>query len=125
MRLAWPGLALIMYGHLAQGADSMRCSNKLIGQGDVRAEVLAKCGEPADVDRRSIARLPYYWLNGQRIYYGREFVDVPVEIWTYNFGPYRLMQRVRLVDGIVEEIETLGYGYLEDDTPRDPRAVDR
>ena len=38
-------------------------------------------------------------------------VEVPVEVWTYNFGPYKLMRRVRFVDGLVEEIETLGYGY--------------
>jgi uncharacterized protein YvpB len=36
---------------------------------------------------------------------------VPVEIWTYNFGPYKLMRRVRFVDGFVEDIETLGYGH--------------
>ena len=43
--------------------------------------------------------------------YGDAMVEVPVEIWTYNFGPYKLMRRVRFVDGLVEEIETLGYGY--------------
>ena len=41
----------------------------------------------------------------------RTMVEVPVEVWTYNFGPYKLMRRVRFVDGLVEEIETLGYGY--------------
>ena len=34
-----------------------------------------------------------------------------METWTYNFGPNKLMRRVRFVDGIVEEVETLGYGY--------------
>jgi len=39
------------------------------------------------------------------------YVEVPIEIWTYNFGPYKLMRQVRFVDGVVDEIETLGYGY--------------
>jgi hypothetical protein len=38
-------------------------------------------------------------------------IEVPVEIWTFNFGPYKLMRRVRFVDGLVEDIETLGYGH--------------
>jgi len=44
-------------------------------------------------------------------------VEVPVEYWTYNFGPNKLMRRIRFVDGLVEEIETLDYGYNEDERP--------
>jgi hypothetical protein len=38
---------------------------------------------------------------------------VAIEIWTYNFGPNQLMARIRFEDGIVANIETLGYGYNE------------
>ena len=38
-------------------------------------------------------------------------IEVAVEIWTYNFGPDRLMQRLKIEDGVVVEIRTLGYGY--------------
>ena len=38
-------------------------------------------------------------------------MEVPVELWTYNFGPYKLMRRIRFVDGLVDEIETLSHGY--------------
>ena len=76
---------------------------------------VAKCGEPSDVQTRIVLRRPYYDLNGRIVYYGDGLVEVPVEIWTYNFGPYKLMRRVRIVDGLVEEIETLGYGYHEED----------
>jgi hypothetical protein len=34
-----------------------------------------------------------------------------VEYWTYNLGPNKLMRRLRLEDGVVTEIETLGHGY--------------
>jgi hypothetical protein len=95
-------------------ADSMRCGSKLVRDGDPRDAVAAKCGQPSDVQTRTVLRRPYYDFDGRIVYYGDGLVEVPVEIWTYNFGPYKLMRRVRIVDGIVDEIETLGYGYHED-----------
>jgi hypothetical protein len=73
--------------------------------------VLELCGEPYDVVTRSVLRRPYYDFHGRTIYFGDGLIEVPVEIWTYNFGPYKLMRRVRFVDGFVEDIETLGYGH--------------
>ena len=117
--------ALLLAFAMPASADGMRCGSKLMTTGDPRAKVRQFCGEPTDVQTRSILRRPTFDFGGRIYSYGDGFVEVPVEIWTYNFGPYRLMQRIRLVDGIVEEIETLGYGYLEEDPPREPRAVDR
>lgn len=101
------GMALAMPAF----ADGMRCGSDLVHDGDGRAKVLRLCGEPADVETRSILRRPYFNRGGRTVYYGREQVEVPVEIWTYNFGPSKLMRRIRFVDGLIEEIETLGYGY--------------
>jgi Protein of unknown function (DUF2845) len=92
-------------------ADAMRCNGRLIGDGDTRAEVRAMCGIPADVQTRTILRRPSVNFHGRLVHFGDGLVEIPVETWTYNFGPYKLMRRVRFVDGIVEEIETLGYGY--------------
>ena len=92
-------------------ADAMRCGNRLVRDGDTQTAVRELCGEPSDVQSRSILRRPSYFLNGRYYYFGDAMVEVPVEVWTYNFGPYKLMRRVRFVDGLVEEIETLGYGY--------------
>jgi hypothetical protein len=92
-------------------ADAMRCGTRLLSEGDTRAAARALCGEPSDIQTRTILRRPYYDFNGRIVYYGDGLVEVPVEIWTYNFGPYRLMRRVRFVDGTIAEIETLGYGY--------------
>ena len=108
-------VAALALASQAANADSMRCGSKLIRDGDPRDAVVAKCGEPSDVQTRIVLRRPYYDLNGRIVYYGVGLVEVPVEIWTYNFGPYKLMRRVRIVDGLVEEIETLGYGYHEED----------
>ena len=92
-------------------ADGMRCGGRLIRDGDARAEVRAFCGEPADVQTRSILRRPVYNLRGRLVYYGDGLVEIPVETWTFNFGPNKLMRRVRFIDGLVDEVETLGYGY--------------
>jgi uncharacterized protein YvpB len=41
-----------------------------------------------------------------------DLVEVPVEIWIYNLGPSKLMQRLRFEDGELIEIESLGYGFI-------------
>jgi hypothetical protein len=91
-------------------ADALRCGNRLLREGDTRAEVRSFCGEPVDVQTRYILRRAYARSG---FAYNDSAVEVPVETWTFNFGPYKLMRRVRFVDGLIEEIETLGYGYRE------------
>ena len=108
--------ALILAVALPANADNMRCGSKLLGQGDPRSKVRAFCGEPTDVQTRSILRRPTFNVGGRFFSYGDGYVEIPVEIWTYNFGPYKLMRQIRFVDGVVDEIESLGYGYHE--TPR-------
>lgn len=92
-------------------ADGMRCGSQLVRDGDGRDKVLKLCGEPAEIENRSILRRPSYRRGNRIIHFGDAQVEVPIEIWTYNFGPNQLMRRVRFVDGVVEEIDTLGYGY--------------
>jgi hypothetical protein len=99
--------------HTSTASEGMRCGNKLIDDGDSTAEVRAKCGEPSSVSKRTILRRPAFYRHGQRYSYGTEMVEIPVEYWIYNFGPNKLMRRIRFVDDVVEEIETLDYGYNE------------
>jgi hypothetical protein len=108
-----PALATVLLLALAApaSADGMRCGSKLIGNGDTRSKVRQMCGAPTDVQTRTILRRPFYDFHGRLIHFGDGLVEIPVEIWTYNFGPYKLMRQVRFVDGAVEDIETLGYGY--------------
>jgi hypothetical protein len=40
-------------------------------------------------------------------------VEIQIEVWTYNFGPDRLIERIWFEDGVVVNIESLGYGYNE------------
>lgn len=103
--------ALLLTVAVPASADGMRCGSKLVTTGDPRAKVRQFCGEPTDVQTRSILRRPVFNFGGRVYSYGDGYVEVPVEIWTYNFGPYKLMREIRFVDGRVENIETLGYGY--------------
>jgi hypothetical protein len=75
------------------------------------------CGEPTDVQTHYIQRRPSFSAGGRFYTYGNGYVEIPVEIWTYNFGPYKLMRQIRFVDGMVDEIESLGYGYHETPSP--------
>jgi len=102
-------------------ADGFRCGTKLVVEGSTRGEVVARCGEPTDVERRTLLRRPVLWRYGRPFYLSEDLVEVPVETWTYNLGPNKLMRRLRLEDGVVVEIDTLGYGYH----PKTPPAADR
>ena len=106
-------------------ADAMRCGGRLVGDGDPRALVRARCGDPADVQTHYIQRRPIFNRAGRQVFYGDGVVEVPVEVWTYNFGPRRLMYQVRFVDGRIDQSETLGYGYNEDYNYQQPRAQPR
>ena len=106
-----PGLVLGILLAASAHADSMRCGNRLVSDGDPRSMVLELCGEPTEVQTRSILRRPQVRLNGRLYFSGNGFEELPVEIWTYNLGPYQLMRRIKFVDGLIEQIETLGHGY--------------
>jgi hypothetical protein len=92
-------------------ADSLRCGNQLALLGNTRLEVRAKCGEPDDVVHSTLERrttIAYY----KHIAYAEEqAIIVPVEVWTYNFGPHRLMYRLRFINGVLEGMEPMGYGF--------------
>jgi hypothetical protein len=91
-------------------ADSIRCGSRIITRGSSSAELTAFCGDPAQVTKSSS------YVGGVR---GADGVDygttgeLVVEIWTYNFGPNQLMERVRIENGIVAQIDSMGYGYNE------------
>jgi hypothetical protein len=105
-------LAIAVPGR-SQAVDGLRCGGRLAQGGDTRDAVRKKCGDPSDVTRQTIRRRPSYFHYGVLYYIGDEVIEIPVEIWTYNFGPNKFMRRLRFVDGLLEQVETLGYGYHE------------
>ena len=101
-------LALLLLPTLG-AADAMRCGSRLISEGDSIDKVREYCGEPSDTQRTWIVRQPRFEVGGQEYpFKGEE--EVPVDLWTYDFGPNKLMRRIRFVAGKVDSIETLEYG---------------
>jgi hypothetical protein len=94
----------------AAPAYAFRCGTRVITSGDPADKVLQFCGSPVSVQTRRAER-PYIDELG-RSYLARGLVEeVVIEEWTYNLGPYQLMRVVRIENGRVAEVKTLGYGY--------------
>jgi len=88
----------------AMPASALRCGSRVVGRGALDAQVLSRCGEP-------------YWRAQRDEWFIRgeggpieQRVGRRIEDWYYNFGPSRLVVRLRFVDGVLEVEETLGYG---------------
>jgi hypothetical protein len=92
-------------------ADGVRCGSRIFSLGDSSAEMNDTCGKPAQISRFSVDGVTGSIRAGVRAQ--DTSGETQVEIWTYNFGPSQLMQRVRIENGVVVKIETLGYGYNE------------
>lgn len=96
--------------------DTLRCGSRLVRVGDGKDKVRTLCGQPTDiafagtVGRRGY---PYYTNNDSYdySYFGPAWVEMPVEIWTYNFGSSKLLRKLRFVGDELVEIRTDGYGY--------------
>jgi hypothetical protein len=103
-------------------AHALRCGSKLVLDGMLEQEVINHCGEPTSIRHlgyviRSFNPMTRRNLAGTQIYrYGRGnyYHEVPVTVFIYNFGPRKLMRKLRFEGGMLTDIETLGYGYLED-----------
>jgi hypothetical protein len=91
-------------------ASSIRCGSRIIGPGDSSAELSALCGDPAQVNRGSVYSGVAAGRNGIQ---SGTVSESEVETWTYNFGPNQLMERVRIENGVIVQIDSLGYGYNE------------
>jgi hypothetical protein len=108
-------IATFMPVDAAFAEDSMRCGSKLVTRGDGKDKVRALCGEPTSVSLHGFVRRAPRYEYGYGItryeYFGPGWVDLPVEIWTYNFGSSKLLRKLRFVGDELESIDTDGYGY--------------
>lgn len=95
----------------AAAADSFRCGTKLVSDGDSTDKVEALCGPPSSIQRREVLQRPIRWFRGRPFFTSFDLVAVPVEVWTYNLGPHKLMRRLKFEDGLLVDVETLGHGY--------------
>jgi hypothetical protein len=96
--------------------DTMRCGTRLVGEGDGKDKVRTLCGEPTSISLAGYVGGPGYsprYYDGlyQYAYPWPNWTALPVEIWTYNLGPNKLLRRLRFVGDELDEIRTNGYGY--------------
>ena len=91
----------------------MRCGSRLVSVGDGKDKVRSICGDPSDISfvgsvgRRAFPNFDPYDYS----YFGPAWVELPVEIWTYNFGSTKLLRKMRFIGDELVEIRTAGYGY--------------
>lgn len=91
---------------LAWGLD---CGGRLVSQGHTPWEVHAICGEPTQIEETlQLIHKPIYAPSGRVVDYFP--IAVPKSVWTYNFGPTRLVYRLTFLEGKLVTIETGGYG---------------
>lgn len=102
-------------------AHALRCGSKLVLEGMLEMEVQAHCGEPTAVRNlgyviRSFHPLAHRQAMGAVLFRhgsGNYYQEVLVTEYVYNFGPSKLMRKLRFEGGILTDVETLGRGYLE------------
>ncbi len=103
-------------------ASGFRCGTRLVSEGDTRAEVIQKCGEPTFVDaweeeliQRDFGAVRNYDSRTGRYEESREpflvKIQVKIDLWTYNLGPTQFTRYLRFENGILKEISTGAKGY--------------
>ena len=94
------------------GADTLRCGSSLISKGDYKYELVAGCGEPSYTEtytlERSVGTLRHKDGTVRRLK-----AEVRVDEWTYNFGPSKFVYLVRLENGRIVSIKTIGRGFVD------------
>lgn len=105
LKFAALGILALACSAEALAGSSIRCGPRLVDEEDLAAELLAACGEPSFRDRFNV-QLP----NGAYV--------ADTEVWTYDLGPQQLLRLVTLRDGHISQIETDGYGFSRNSTPR-------
>jgi hypothetical protein len=80
--------------------------------GDSMAAVRAYCGRPAVVQHSVKVSATTERVGGREVSQSHTVgAAVPVETWTYNRGPKKLLVTIRFVDGSVGAVKTLSeYG---------------
>lgn len=106
---------------LSEPANALRCGTKLVKEGMIESEVIRICGEPVSTRQLGYvlrsgfrSRRPLDATTLARYHYSYGYhEELVVTEMLFNFGPRKLMRRIRFEGGRLARIETAGYGYLE------------
>jgi Protein of unknown function (DUF2845) len=92
-------------------AESIRCGSRVIEKGSTSADLLEYCGKPAQITKNGTVNGLVGNTHRSDGITSQATGDFEVETWTYDFGPNQLMERIRIENGIVVQIDSLGYGH--------------
>jgi hypothetical protein len=109
VRIAVAVLSAVVLGAAGLGY-ALDCEGRLVTMGASPWDVQGICGDPAHVsDTIEIVLKPVYDPQGRVA--GYLPVGVPKQVWTYNFGPSRLLYLLTFIEGALVKIDTGGYGH--------------
>jgi hypothetical protein len=100
----------------------LRCGTELVHEGESKAEIIHKCGEPSFVESWGEERIQRDYYHGPIFstrtrgyhWYSEPFLVkelVRIEEWTYNFGSTRFIRFLRFENGILKEMAVGNYGF--------------
>ena len=94
--------AMLLLGLAATAqADNFRCPNgSIVSTGDSQSIVAMKCDPPTYKSSR---------MQSEAGHRGATIL-INIEEWTYNEGPNRLVHILTFRNGVLESVQTAGYG---------------
>lgn len=106
--MIWFGAILLVLA--ASPAFAWRCDRGLVDSGDNTGAVRTKCGKPDFI------------YDDTGVYRHGRFTSID-ERWYYNSGPSQLLQELLFHNGVLQMIDTLGYGFNLSPHPCTPQDV--
>lgn len=94
-------LGLVLGLASVAAADNFRCPNgEIVSTGDRLSIVAMKCDPPTYKNTRTESEAGHRGAT----------ILVSVEEWTYNEGPNRLVHILTFKNGILDSVQTAGFG---------------
>ena len=115
-------MAIVLLFLFSETALALRCHKRVVVLGYHKSRVYKLCGEPEFIENKteyfntrigSVSRFGDYQTGFQTTLEqdATHLVPIHIEVWTYNFGPRRLVHHLQFRDGKLFKIEVDGYGY--------------
>jgi hypothetical protein len=105
------GVLLMMFS----GATfALRCNRHVVVEGYRKSKVFGLCGEPDFTEHKIEYQDSSLSSRNRRFGTSLELShlqQIELDVWTYNFGPHRLMHHLHFKNGKLYRIEVGGYGY--------------
>ena len=115
-------ITIIFLFLFSETALALRCNKRVVVHGYHTSRVYKLCGEPEYIEHKteyidtrigSRSRFGGYQGEDQTTldHDTSHLIPIHFEVWTYNFGPRRLVHHLQFRDGKLFKIEVDGYGY--------------